>query len=127
VNPIARRTAVLLFPALCFAGSQQLGQKLTLKDAMPVATVLSKPRPLLGKIVQVKGKIEEECQGAICWVSLSDEAGHSLRLDEIGAIAYPKEAVGKLAIVEGKLERRRDNRGKASYRIEGTGAIIFDN
>jgi hypothetical protein len=127
VSPVARLSAVLLFPNLCLAGAQQLGQKLTLKDAMPVATVLSKPKPLMGKTVQVKGKLEEECQGAICWISLSDDGGHFLRVDETGGIVFPKESIGKLAIVEGKLERRRDNRGKASYRIEGTGAIIFDN
>jgi len=126
VNPNVRLAAVILLPALCLAGAQQLGQKLTLKDAMPVATVLSKPHPLMGKTVQVKGKIEEECQGAICWVSLSDENGHYLRLDETGAVVFPKDSIGKLAIVEGKLERRRNDRGKASYRIEGTGAIIFD-
>lgn len=127
MKPISRLSAVLLFPVLCLAGAQQLGQKLTLKDAMPVDTVLSKPKPFMGKIVQVKGKLEEECQGVICWISLSDDAGHFLRLDETGGIVFPKESVGKLAIVEGKLQRRRNDRGKASYRIEGTGAIIFDN
>lgn len=127
MNPIARQAAILFCPALCFAGSHQLGQALILKDAMPVAAILAKPRPFMGKIVQVKGKIEEECQGTICWVSLSDDAGHFLRLDETGGIVFPKESIGKLAIVEGKLERRRNDRGKASYRIEGTGAIIFDN
>jgi hypothetical protein len=145
-------TAFLL-SVVCYAADQKLGQPLTLKEAMPVATLLAKPDPFVGKTVQVKGKITEVCQMMGCWMNLTDNEGHLLRIDvEEGVVVLPKDSAGKMAIAEGKLEKHTLTRdqlraeaqheaedagrkfdpstiksGKVIYGIAGTSAVILDN
>ena len=97
--------------ALCaftlLAKNQDLGKPLTLKQPMNVGTVVSQPDPLVGKVVQVKGKVTEVCTMAGCWMALVDpETNQTIRVKvNDGEIVFPKEAVGKLAIAEGKLSK----------------------
>jgi len=95
--------AVCAFSLL--AKDQDLGKSLTLKEPMNVGTVVSTPEPLVGKVVQVKGKVTEVCTMAGCWMALVDpETSQMIRVKvNDGDIVFPKEAVGKLAIAEGKL------------------------
>lgn len=101
---------ITLLTALAMALSaktQDLGKPLTLKQPMNVGTVVSTPEPLVGKTVQVKGKVTEVCEMAGCWMALTDlETSQILRIKvNDGDIVFPKEAIGKLAIAEGKLTK----------------------
>ena len=86
-----------------------------------------------------------------CWMALSDD-GKILRIKvNDGDIVFPKEAVGKLAIAEGKLEKmdltreqtiarakhEADEQGRkfnpksiksgtVVYQVAGTGALLLD-
>ncbi len=88
-------------------GPTKLGKALTLKQSMAVRQVLAKPEPLVGKTVQVKGRITEVCQMAGCWMALADlETAGILRVKvNDGDIVFPKEGVGRVAIAEGTLAK----------------------
>ena len=139
--------------ALATAADLKLGAPLTTKDAMPLATLFAGPAPFVGKTVQVKGKVTEVCEAMGCWMNLTDDQGHLLRIkvDDGGDIVFPQDSVGKTAIAEGKLEKFDMTReeviaaaqeeaadsgrkfdpssvksGKTVYQLAGTGALIFD-
>ena len=140
----------LITASLCLA-DQKLGKPLTLDKPQPVSELVSTPAPSVGKTVQVKGKVTEVCQMAGCWMALSGD-GKLLRIKvNDGDIVFPKEAVGKMAIAEGKLEKFELTReqtiarakheaeeqgrkfdpksvksGSVVYQIAGTGAILLD-
>ena len=149
------RTAFLfcLAAALSFSAELKLGKPLTLGRPTPIGQVLSKPDPLVGKTVQVKGKVTEVCQMAGCWMALSDPASNAMIRIKVndGDITFPKESVGKLAIAEGQLAKfdltreqtaarakheadeqgRKFNpasikSGSTVYQIQGTGAVVLD-
>jgi len=80
-----------------------------------VAAVLAKPEPLVGKVVQVKGKVTEVCQMMGCWMALAYlDSAKVLRVKvNDGDIVFPKESVGKVAIAEGTLSKRTLTREQA--------------
>ena len=143
---------VALFVSVAFAADQKLGQPLTVKDSMTLATLMEQPAPYVGKTVQVTGKITEVCEMAGCWMNLTDNSVHLLRIKvEDGVIVFPKDSIGKTAIAEGTLEKHEMSReqlieearheaeeshkkfnpakiksGKTVYQIAGSGAVIQD-
>jgi predicted transcriptional regulator len=152
-NLVLMRTASFFFAAatlLAAAAETRLGKPLALAQPTPIRTVLAKPAPYVGKIVQVKGKITEVCEMMGCWMSLAD-AGQSLRIKvDDGDIVFPKTAVGRQAIAEGKFvkfeltreqaiargrpEAQEQGRpfhpesvktGITVYQIQGQGAVIL--
>jgi hypothetical protein len=138
---------------LLSAAEIKLGKPLTVKEPMPLATLLAKPADYVGKTVQVKGKITEVCQMMGCWLDLTNDEGQKLRIKvNDGEIEFPKDAAGKMAVAEGqfnKLELTREQaaaraeeeakeKGKkfdpasvkgpvTIYQIQGAGAVIFAN
>jgi len=146
--------AVLMMGCLCSAAEITLGHPFETKDALSVGQILESPAQYVGKVVQVKGKVTEVCQAMGCWMSLTDEAGHLLRVQvsHEGTIVFPKSSVGKMAVAEGtfgkeelthseaiaaaKHEAEESGRkfdatsvksGKVVYEIAGTGAVISEN
>ena len=141
---------ILLTASICLA-DQKLGKPLTLGKPQMVSDLVSKPDASVGKTVQVKGKVTEVCQMAGCWMALADY-GKLLRIKvNDGDIVFPKEAVGKMAVAEGKLEKsvltreqtiarakhEADEQGRkfdpasiksgsVVYQIAGTGAVLLD-
>jgi hypothetical protein len=144
--------AVMALTASAFAADKPLGKPLTLKQAMPLATLMASPDKFAGQTVQVTGKVTEVCEMAGCWMNLTDIKGNLLRIKvDDGDIVFPKTAVGKPAIAEGKLEKLERTReqlieegkeeareqhrkfdaskiksGKTIYQIAGTGAVITE-
>src|SRR5215470_1765999 len=142
-----------LATSLLSAAEIKLGKPLTVKEPMPVATLLAKPADYVGKTVQVKGKITEVCQMMGCWIDLTNDEGQKLRIKvNDGEIEFPKDAAGKTAVAEGqfnKLELTKEQataraeeeakeKGKkfdpasvkgpvTIYQIQGAGAVIFGN
>jgi hypothetical protein len=144
--------SALCLTAIAFAADQKLGQPLTAGEPISVAALLEKPAPLVGKTVQVKGKITEVCEAMGCWMNLTDGANHMVRIQvaDGGDIVFPKDSIGKTAIAEGKLEKLEMTReqaiaaareeaqethrkfdaskiksGKTVYQIAGSGAVIL--
>ena len=135
------------------AGELKLGQPLTLKQQILIAQLTARPDAYVGKTVQVKGSVRDVCRKMGCWMELVDEAsGKSIRIKvKEGEIIFPKEAIGKTAVAEGKLaklvltreqavaqaqhEAEENSRkfdpasitsGKIIYQIQATGAVILE-
>ena len=147
-----RKFAATLIAVAAVAGAAtKLGRPLILSQPQAVREVLANPDALVGKAVQVKGKVTEVCQMAGCWMALADlETAKVLRVKvNDGDIVFPKEAVGKVAIAEGmltKLTLTRDQAvamarheaeeqgrkfnpasvktGAVIYQLKGAGAVI---
>ena len=97
-------TATVAFAA---GGAIKLGRPLILTQPQPVREILANPDALVGKAVQVKGKVTEVCQMAGCWMALADlETAQVLRVKvNDGDLVFPKESVGRIAIAEGTLTK----------------------
>ena len=65
---------ILVTAGLCLAAEMKLGKPLALKKQTAIAEVNAKADALVGKTVQVKGKISEVCQNMGCWMELVDPA-----------------------------------------------------
>jgi hypothetical protein len=82
------------------------GAGVTLKRAVPIATLLTTPQAHAGKAVRVDGVVRQVCQSMGCWVEIADPAlGRGLRFKaRDGVIVLPKEAVGHKISAEGTFE-----------------------
>ncbi len=144
--------ALLLALSVLSAAENKLGQPLTLKQPIAIATLLAHPDDYVGKTVQVKGKITEVCQMMGCWMDLTNDQGQKVHIKvEDGVIVFPKDSVGKLAVAEGKLTKSELTKEQAIarakeeasekgakfdpakvkgpvtvYEIHGSGAVILD-
>ena len=142
--------AVLLTAAVANAETH-LGKALTLKEPVPVATLMASADASVGKTVQVKGKITEVCEMMGCWMQLVDGT-KAVRIKVTdGDIVFPKTAIGKTAVAEGTLNKLQLTKeqaiarakheaeergtkfdpktitsGATIYQIQGTGAVILE-
>ncbi|MBI3682989.1 MAG: DUF4920 domain-containing protein [Acidobacteria bacterium] len=146
-------SAFILLALASAAGEKKLGKELTLKTQTPIPDLLASADQHTGKTVQVKGKITEVCQMMGCWTNLVDPASGKMMRVKVndGEIVFPKEAIGKMAVAEGVLQKieltkeqaiararheaeeqsRKFNpasvkSGAVIYQIQGTGAILLD-
>jgi hypothetical protein len=145
-------STLLTSAALLAAADLQLGKPLTVKEPLPLATVMDKPADYIGKTVAVKGKITEVCEMMGCWMDLVNDAGQKLRIKvKDGEIVFPKESAGKMAVAEGKFIKQELTKEQAiaeakeeaeekgrnfdpasikgpvtSYQLQGTGAVILN-
>lgn len=143
---------VLLLALAAWAGETKLGSPLKVKEKVTIKKLLANRDQYVGKDVQVKGKVTEVCQEAGCWMMIADDKGNAVKIKvKDGEIVFPKDAPGKMAIVEGKFVRiemtyedalkqakheaeenkRPFDESKAKietviYQIKGTGAVILD-
>jgi hypothetical protein len=142
-----------LAAGLLSAADVKLGKPLTVKDPLPLATLLAKPADYIGKTVQVKGKITEVCQMMGCWMDLTNDSGQKIRIKvKDGEIEFPKDSAGKTAVAEGRFDKielskeqataRAEEEAKEAgrkfdpasvkgpvtiYQIQGAGAVILGN
>jgi len=143
----------LLALGLLSAADNKLGKPLTLKEPMPIATLLAHSDDYVGKTVQVKGKISDVCQMMGCWLDLTNDEGQKVHVKvNDGEIEFPKDGAGKTAIAEGKFTKLELSREEAIarakdeaeekgakfdpasvkgpmtiYQIQGSGAVILSN
>lgn len=112
---------------IAFAADVKLGKPLMLSQPSTVAEVLAQPDSLVGKTVQVKGKVTEICKMMGCWMALVDpNTTKSLRIKvNDGVIVIPKEAIGKMAVAEGSLTKiqltKEQAIGRARHEAEEQG------
>src|SRR5664279_400181 len=111
--------ASILALGLLSAAEIKLGKPLTVKEPIPLATLLAHPDDYVGKTVQVKGKIVEVCQMAGCWMDLTNDAGQKLRIQvNDGEIDFPKDGAGKMAVAEGKFTKSELTKEQAIARAK---------
>ncbi len=145
--------AFVVSALVCFGAEVKLGKPLELKQATSIADLNANPEAFVGRAVQVRGKVTDLCQMMGCWMNLVDPAGGKpIRIKvKDGEIVFPKSAMGKTAVAEGKFskleltkeqaiaqakhEAEANGRkfdpasitsGQTIYQINGTGAVILD-
>src|ERR1017187_1293374 len=145
--------AALAAIGLLSAAEMKLGKPLTVKEPMPIASLLAHADDYVGKTVQVKGKITEVCQMMGCWIYVADAQGNKIRVKvNDGEIVFPKDGAGRTVTAEGvftkedltreqAIDRAREEAedsgrkfdpasiktGTVIYQIQGTGAVIVSD
>jgi hypothetical protein len=139
--------------AVCANAETRLGKPFSLAKPMSVDQLMANPAPLVGKTVQVTGRITEVCEKMGCWLNLVDvPSSKQIRFKvKDGEITIPGSGVGKIATAEGKLlkfeltreqavararhEAEEQGRkfepgtiktGAVVYQIQGEGVLITD-
>ena len=129
---------------------EKLGNEITLKEKTEISEIISNPTEYLGEKVLIEGEVLAVCQMAGCWMEVSNEEGQKIRVKvKDGDIVFPKDAVGKTALVEGEVYKLEFNEEEAKdyfkhmaeesnqefdpskvngpltiYQIKGMGAVI---
>lgn len=119
---VLRLFLCLVTVTMWLGGETKLGKPLELRETVSIRALVTEPDKYAGKTVQVKGKVSAVCQKMGCWMQLTGEGDHSLRVKvKDGEIVFPKEAVGRTAIAEGTFVKAADG-----YQIRGSGAVLLD-
>lgn len=145
------RITLALFLGASFVMGGPLGKPLELKKQTPIADLEKSPAGYAGKTVQVRGRVAEVCEKMGCWMNLVDPASNARVRIKVkdGEIVFPKDAVGKMAVAEGRfvkieltreqaIERARHEAEENKkpfdpssitgpvtiYQIQGSGAVI---
>jgi len=83
---------------------EKYGKEITLEKKTEISEIISDPSGYVGKKVLIEGEILAVCQMAGCWMEVANEEGQKIRVKvKDGEIVFPKEAVGKTALVEGEV------------------------
>lgn len=114
------RIAVLLLNGTLCLMSGPLGKPLELKTPTPIARLEKSPDAFVGKLVQVRGRVTEVCENRGCWMNLIDPATNARVRIKVkdGEIVFPKEAVGRMAVAEGKFVKIELTREQAIERAK---------
>jgi len=108
-----RFAMILPLAAGLFAGELRLGKPLSLEKPTALDAIYANPAKYVGQMVQVKGRVTEVCQMMGCWMAVVD-GSRSIRIKvNDGDLVFPKDAPGKRARAEGKLEKLELTREQA--------------
>ena len=145
----------ILSLALLCAGSlteaKTFGAGVTLPKITQVSEIMNNPKEYVGKKVKIKGLVVDVCAKRGCWLYIAGDKPFQkiqIKVDD-GVIVFPMSARGKVATVEGVVEKLdmtheeaiayhkhlAEERGQkfnpasvkgneAIYRIRGTGSEI---
>ena len=82
------------------------GTGVTLKSAVPVASLLGGPASYVGKTVRVDGVVTKVCQAMGCWLEIADQASaRGVRVKaKDGVIVFPRDAAGRTVSAQGVYE-----------------------
>jgi hypothetical protein len=116
---------LVCFPAPLLAKS--FGAPLGQKQATPISAILENPDAYVGKTVQVRGLVVEVCAARGCWMHIAgDKPFEKLRFKvNDGDMVFPMTARGKMATVEGVLQKfvltREEVIARRKHHAEETG------
>ena len=83
---------------------EKLGTEITLLEKTKISDIVSNPVEYVGKKVLIEGEVIAVCQHMGCWMEVANEEGQKIKVKvKDGEIVFPKEAVGKIALVEGEV------------------------
>ena len=98
---------VFISCSLIFAQSaeEKLGEGITLTEKTSIADILSDPESFLDQVVLVEGEVVDVCPKMGCWMELKSDSKEKIIKVKVkdGDIVFPMEAIGKTAVVEGKV------------------------
>ncbi|HMO25152.1 MAG TPA: DUF4920 domain-containing protein [Tepidisphaeraceae bacterium] len=94
------------------------------RPALSLKDVLAKADDLKDQTVRVSGTVQDVCRSKGCWIRMNDEAGNSLFVKftcPVEGRLIPVDAVGKTAVVEGKLMVKMISEDEAKHYAEESG------
>jgi len=98
---------VFISCSLIFAQSEEekLGEGITLTEKTSIADILSDPESFLDQVVLIEGEVVDVCPKMGCWMELKSDSEEKIIKVKVkdGDIVFPMEAIGKTAVVEGKV------------------------
>ena len=131
--------------------AKTFGAGVTLPKITQVSEIMNNPKEYVGKKVKIKGLVVDVCAKRGCWLYIAGDKPFQkiqVKVDD-GVIIFPMSARGKIATVEGVVEKLdltheeaiayhkhlAEERGQkfnpatvkgneATYRIRGTGSEI---
>ena len=99
--------SILVFSMLFADDIKNFGEEITLKEKTQISSILEKPDDYVGKKVLVEGRVLDVCKKRGCWMKIAGEKEFEsilIKVDD-GVIIFPMEAKGKIAQVEGSIEK----------------------
>lgn len=96
--------SVPVFAGEAAPAPQRFGARVTLKKSVGLHKLVAAPEKFKGRTVRIEGVVQDVCQGAGCWVEVSDGNGTSFiarSLDE--SVLLPKDCKGYKVVVQGLL------------------------
>jgi len=98
---------VFISCSLIFAQSEEekLGEGITLTEKTSISDILSDPESFLDQVVLIEGEVVDVCPKMGCWMELKSDSEEKIIKVKVkdGDIVFPMEAIGKTAVVEGKV------------------------
>ena len=101
----------LLFLSLFTIGSlveaKTFGAGVTLSKTTQVSEIMNNPKEFVGKKVKIKGLVVDVCAKRGCWLYIAGDKPYQkiqIKVDD-GVIVFPMSARGKVATVEGVVEK----------------------
>ena len=98
---------VFISCSLIFAQSEEekLGEGITLTEKTSISDILSDPESFLDQVVLIEGEVVDVCPKMGCWMELKSDSEEKIIKVKVkdGDIVFPMEAIGKMAVVEGKV------------------------
>ncbi len=94
-----------LATAAIAADRESYGEGVDLKATTPIRDIVADPEAWAGKMVRVEGKVAGVCPKKGCWMELESLDGDHVRVKvEDDVIVFPKEAEGRWAVAQGKVD-----------------------
>ena len=83
-----------------------VGEQITVKKPVKISKLAKDPERFVGKVIRIEGTAKAVCQGAGCWVEVSDAKGVTFlakSLDE--SVLLPKDSAGRSIVVQGVVTK----------------------
>lgn len=86
------------------SAQEKYGNEITLSKKTGISEIITNPDDYLGEKVLIEGKIISVCQNMGCWMEVAGEKGNKIRVKvKDGEIVFPKDGMGRTAVVEGEV------------------------
>ena len=128
VSALTLAVGFLIAPLSADDAGKTYGDGVSLKRAVPIATLLATPQAHAGKAVRVDGVVSQVCQAMGCWIEIADPAlGRGVRFKaKDGVIVFPKDATGRKVSAQGTFEEIatsavRESHGEHAKSAESSG------
>ena len=85
--------------------NEKLGKDITLTEKTNISDILANPESYIDKTVLVEGEVLDVCHNMGCWMDISSgiiDEKIKVKVKD-GDIVFPVDAIGKQALVEGKV------------------------
>ena len=120
------------------AGGDGYGAALELEEVTEIAVILASPHEYEGKVVQVKGPVQEACTARGCWMRIESPDGQVLLVKSSNeTVLVPGDTAGRTVVVEGVVviehgeeplessEESGHTCAQAEIRLETRGVVLL--